>query len=90
MSDYKITSTGLATALVLTGFDGVSNVTTDDTGIYFYGASPTLGQIFQGLIDNNDGSVKAIGTGFVNTETPAFPGSMPFQILVVETPNSAG
>jgi hypothetical protein len=87
VSDYKIISSGLATALVLTGFTGVANVTTDETGAYFYGASPPLGQIFQGIIDNNDGSIGDIGSGFVDTETPANPGSEPFQLLVVETPN---
>lgn len=87
VSDYQIISTGLATALVLTGFPGVANVTTDVTGGFFYGASPTQGQIFQGLINKQDGSIANIGVGFVNTETPTNPGSNPFQILVVETPN---
>jgi 6-phosphogluconolactonase (cycloisomerase 2 family) len=87
VSDYEIISTGLATALVLTGFTGVANVTIDETGAYFYGASPSLAQIFQGLINTQDGSIKNIGSGFVNTETPTNPGSDPFQVLVVETPN---
>jgi 6-phosphogluconolactonase (cycloisomerase 2 family) len=89
VSDYRINATGLATAIVLTGFNGVSNVTTDATGAFFYGASPTLGQIFQGLINSSDGSIANIGSGFVETETPTNPGSAPFQILVVETPNLA-
>ncbi len=85
VSDFEINSTGLVTALVLTGFTGVANVTTDQTGAYFYGASPTQGEIFQGLISKEDGSIANIGTGFVDTETPANPGSDPFQVLVVET-----
>jgi 6-phosphogluconolactonase (cycloisomerase 2 family) len=89
VSDFEINSTGLATALVLTGFTGVANVTTDETGSFFYGASPTQGQIFQGLINKQDGSIANIGTGFVNTETPSNPGSNPFQIQVVETPNNS-
>jgi 6-phosphogluconolactonase (cycloisomerase 2 family) len=90
VSDYRVNSMGLDTPLVLTGFTGVTNVTTDATGSFFYGASPTLGQIFQGLISNTDGSIKAIGSGAVNTEVPANPGSNPFQLLPVETPALAG
>ena len=85
-SAYPIVATGLGTPSIQDNFTSLGNVTTDPTGIFFYGTDTSEGLIFQGSIATSTGAISPIGGGSIPTESPANPGSKPFQVIVVQTP----
>ncbi len=87
-SIFKIVPTGLSQASVQGNFTSLGNVTTDPTGVFFYGTNTSEGLIFQGALNTTTGAISPIGGGSIPTESPANPASNPFQVIVVQTPST--
>jgi 6-phosphogluconolactonase (cycloisomerase 2 family) len=86
VSSYMIQPSGLSSASLILGIPSANSIITDILGTFLYVTENSVGEVFQGAIDQTTGAVTLIGTGTVDTEVPANPASSPFQVISVELP----
>lgn len=86
LSQYQITGSGLSSATLVPGVPSANSIIADQSGKFVYVTDQSDAMVFQFAINQTNGNLTPIGSGSVDTESPANGTSAPFQVITVAEP----